>query len=389
MRIRAAAIGTAFAVGVTMLAASPIADAASVTGPATPQATDLTFAVSQRRLGPGDQVTLSAQLVVDADASPLSGQTVRLQWQRLGRTGWRTGDEKTTGQAGRAVWTEPAVESRRYRVVFDGTVDYAASESRKRTVYVKPVVKVSVSRHWVRPDASVKVKAQVRPAFGGEKVSLERRTDGQWTTVKRKRQGGQGVVAFRIGGMSQYGPQKYRVVLGSRAFHLGAKSKVFEVRTVRLVTYVIETRGKVKGAMPSFRQRTAEIYADPRGWSRANVHFKRVKSGGAFSLVLSQAKYVPTFAPICDRYWSCRVGRYVIINEDRWRHGTPYFKSAGGNLRQYRAMVVNHETGHWFGLGHASCPGSGKKAPVMMQQSKGLYGCEPNPWPLSGEIARA
>ncbi|HEX5017257.1 MAG TPA: DUF3152 domain-containing protein, partial [Actinomycetes bacterium] len=65
------------------------------------------------------------------------------------------------------------------------------------------------------------------------------------------------------------------------------------------------------------------------------------------------------------------------------------FKSAGGNLRQYRAMVVNHETGHWFGLGHASCGGSGKLAPVMMQQSKGLEGCRPNPWPLPGEIARA
>jgi hypothetical protein len=158
---------------------------------------------------------------------------------------------------------------------------------------------------------------------------------------------------------------------------------------VRLVTYVIETRGKVKGALDSFKERTAEIYADRRGWSRAYVHFKKVKSGGAFSLVLSQAKYVPGFAPICDRYWSCRVGRYVIINENRWRQGTPYFKDAGGTLREYRAMVVNHETGHWFGLGHASCGGAGKPAPVMMQQSKGLYGCKPNPWPLPGEIARA
>jgi len=51
-------------------------------------------------------------------------------------------------------------------------------------------------------------------------------------------------------------------------------------------------------------------------------------------------------------------------------------------------MVLNHETGHWFGLGHASCGGAGKPAPVMMQQSKGLFGCKPNPWPLPGEIAR-
>ncbi len=135
---------------------------------------------------------------------------------------------------------------------------------------------------------------------------------------------------------------------------------------------------RCSGALETFKERTAEIYADPRGWSRTFVHFKRVKSGGAFSLVLSQAKYVPSFGAICDRYWSCRVGRYVIINENRWRHGTPYFKRAGGTMAEYRAMVVNHETGHWFGLGHATCGGKGQAAPVMMQQSKGLYGCKPN-----------
>ena len=57
-------------------------------------------------------------------------------------------------------------------------------------------------------------------------------------------------------------------------------------------------------------------------------------------------------------------------------------------MSQYRAMVIDHETGHWFGLGHATCPGKGRKAPVMMQQSKGLHGCSVNSWPLTGEIAR-
>jgi hypothetical protein len=174
-----------------------------------------------------------------------------------------------------------------------------------------------------------------------------------------------------------------------RGRHLAATSEIRELATVRLVTYRVETRGKIVVSMKKFRQRAQQIYDDRRGWSRAYVHFKRVRTGGAFSLVLSQASLVPSFAPICSSYWSCRVGRYVVINQNRWRWGTPYFKSAGGSLGEYRAMVVNHETGHWFGLGHATCSSDGARAPVMMQQSKGLYGCKPNPWPLPGEIARA
>ena len=130
-------------------------------------------------------------------------------------------------------------------------------------------------------------------------------------------------------GAGAYGRQAYRVALDARDHHLAATSKRMTLSTVRVVTYHIETRGHVRGALKSFKKRTAEIYADRRGWSRSYIHFTRVKSGGAFSLVLSAARHVPAFAPICSSYYSCRVGRYVVINEDRWRAGTPYFKRAG------------------------------------------------------------
>ena len=87
--------------------------------------------------------------------------------------------------------------------------------------------------------------------------------------------------------------------------------------------------------------------------------------------------------------WSCRVGNAVIINQTRWLHASDSWNSAGGSLDSYRHYVVNHETGHWLGFGHAFCPGAGQLAPVMQQQSKGLQGCRHNTWPVSGELSAA
>jgi len=111
-----------------------------------------------------------------------------------------------------------------------------------------------------------------------------------------------------------------------------------------------------------------------------------VGRGGAFTLVLSQASLVPSFSSQCSSMWSCRVGRFVIINQDRWKNASPAWNAAHLPLRDYRHMVVNHETGHWLGLHHASCPGKGRLAPVMQQQSKGLQGCRFNPFPTIHEL---
>jgi 5-hydroxyisourate hydrolase-like protein (transthyretin family) len=393
MGTRTVGMLSAFAVGVTLLAAPQAVGGealASVVSRATSAPTTLTLRVDNKRLQPGDRVTFRARLLDESTGSPVPNEDVMLQWQRSGSSGWQEGTTKATGQGGRVEWPNFFSNySSRYRVVYLGSTSWDASVSPTRLVVVKPAVEAVLRRDWVRPDGVVKLRGRVNPAYSGERVSLQRRVDGQWRTVTSVQQGGQGRFTFRIGGMDAYGPQTYRVALEARDAHLGAISGPMQLTTVRLVTYRIETRGSVRGALDTFKERTAEIYADPRGWSRSYVHFKRVTSGGAFSLVLSQAKYVPSFGSICDRYWSCRVGRYVIINENRWRHGTPYFKRAGGTMAEYRAMVTNHETGHWFGLGHATCGGKGQAAPVMMQQSKGLYGCEPNAWPLAGEIARA
>lgn len=151
-------------------------------------------------------------------------------------------------------------------------------------------------------------------------------------------------------------------------------------------TYDVTTRGEVAG-FDEFITQVAQTYADERGWAAAGARFTKVVNGGDFTVVLAAADQMSSFSPGCDANWSCNAGRYVIINYDRWVGASAAWNNAGGSLRDYRHMVVNHETGHWLGFGHLFCPAAGSPAPVMQQQSIDLQGCAFNPWPTAPEIA--
>ena len=153
----------------------------------------------------------------------------------------------------------------------------------------------------------------------------------------------------------------------------------------RTVSYHVETRGRIVSNLSEFRRLARASLNDPRGWRVTGVAFKEVPSGGSMTLVLAEASRVPAFSSGCSSNWSCRVGRYVVINQKRWRSASPAWNRYGGSLRGYRHMVVNHETGHWLGHGHRSCPAGGALAPVMQQQSISLGGCRFNPFPTKRE----
>lgn len=154
----------------------------------------------------------------------------------------------------------------------------------------------------------------------------------------------------------------------------------------RVVTYAISTKGATSANLAEFSSQVNQTLNDGRGWAQLGVSFKEVASGGNFSLILSEAALVPSFSSGCDTEWSCRVGSSVIINDNRWRGASDSWNAAGGSMRDYRHMVINHEVGHWLGHGHLSCAGAGQSAPVMQQQSISLEGCSFNPWPLTSEL---
>ncbi len=165
-----------------------------------------------------------------------------------------------------------------------------------------------------------------------------------------------------------------------------AAARAAQKSATKNVTYSVTTRGTVRANLVEFRSQANATLNDPRGWARMGVSFQEVESGGMFILVLSEASQLPSFSPGCGTEYSCRAGKYVVINQDRWLGATSSWNQAGGTLRDYRHMVVNHETGHWLGHDHAQCGGAGQSAPVMQQQSISLQGCKFNPWPIDSEL---
>jgi hypothetical protein len=154
----------------------------------------------------------------------------------------------------------------------------------------------------------------------------------------------------------------------------------------RTVMYDVIVKGSITANFAEFRTQANATLNDGRGWSRLGVTFQEVQSGGDFTLVLSEASQMTSFSSGCGVDYSCRAGRYVIINQDRWQGATPSWNNAGGSIRDYRHMVVNHETGHWLGHGHANCSATGQPAQVMQQQSIDLQGCAFNAWPTGSEL---
>jgi hypothetical protein len=135
----------------------------------------------------------------------------------------------------------------------------------------------------------------------------------------------------------------------------------------------------------AFADEIERALGNPRSWiAGRRFRLQRVPASAAseFTIYLASAK---SSGRMCAAgglstggYTSCRLPGRVIINLDRWQKAVPGY---GASLAAYRAYAINHEVGHQFGYGHEKCPGKGRPAPVMQQQTYGLRGCIANSWP--------
>ncbi len=153
-------------------------------------------------------------------------------------------------------------------------------------------------------------------------------------------------------------------------------------------TYVVQVEDGLPLPARAFGAAVARTLGDPRSWAGGDPTVLSPASeleSADFRVVLASPETTDALcAPLLTRgRVSCRNGGDVVINAWRWVNGADGY---GDDLRSYREYLVNHEVGHALGHGHAGCPAPGAPAPVMLQQTLGLQGCAPNPWPVNTDL---
>lgn len=173
---------------------------------------------------------------------------------------------------------------------------------------------------------------------------------------------------------------------GSGSFVTAQASGEKVGRGPRPLRYVVKVEAGLDISPDQAATEIADILAAPRGWSRNPAFaFQLVGAGQPHDLTFRIAT-AGTADALCwegihqdtQGEYNCEVPGGVVVNLKRWVEGSPMFD---GPIHDYRALIINHEMGHFLQYTHSTCAGKGQLAPVMMQQIKGLHGCVANAWP--------
>lgn len=161
-------------------------------------------------------------------------------------------------------------------------------------------------------------------------------------------------------------------------------------RTGRSIRYTVEVEKGLGVPQEHFAQIVRAVLTDARGWEqRDGVHFVNVTPAERAKGESAQVRIVLGSPAYVDRRClplhtggtlSCHADGNVLLNVRRWAQGADTY---GDDITNYRIYLINHEVGHSLGHGHRTCSGAGKRALVMIQQTKSLGGCTAWPWPTS------
>jgi hypothetical protein len=156
----------------------------------------------------------------------------------------------------------------------------------------------------------------------------------------------------------------------------------------RTVKYTVEIEGGLGVDPVEVGSTIQSVLLDPKGWQKVDgVRFVNVSPQQAAKGAHVDVRITLASPGLTDRLCapmrtlsqvSCWNGERSVLNFRRWALGDD---SYGTDVARYRVYQVNHEVGHGLGHQHRMCPGKGKRAPVMVQQTLDLGGCKPWPYP--------
>jgi hypothetical protein len=156
----------------------------------------------------------------------------------------------------------------------------------------------------------------------------------------------------------------------------------------RVVRYTVELEGGLGADAGQVARTVRGVLLDDRGWQRRDhVRFVNVSPAQAARGDRVDIRVTLASPALTDRLClplrtlsqvSCWNGTRSVLNLRRWMLGDD---SYGKDVAGYRVYQVNHEVGHGLGHSHQSCPGTGRRAPIMVQQTLSLQGCAPWPYP--------
>jgi hypothetical protein len=361
----------------------------------TPVGTTLSIVRSPATVTYGQSVAVAGRLTVAGTATGVPDAPVGLYYRRRGATRWIELKTVTTSTTGR--WSTAVIPAWHldYAARYIGTTDFLPAASARVGVTVHAALSARQSATAVKLGGRVTLAGRVAPNHQGQQVHMQRYSSGAWRAQSSAALSATSSYSFLLS-TGAFGVFHYRVVKPADDDHARAVTSKRRLQVyARTYTYNVCFRGTIVSDKAAFSNYVATVYGHPRGWARAGKRFVRIdtscsrsKATSDLTVWLAAADKIPTFPGCYDTNFSCRSGDNVVINQTRWRKGA---RARGWDLglASYRALVINHETGHWFYLRHTGCPGAGRLAPVMQQQSVSLRGCLPNPWPTAREVQAA